>query len=154
MDIYQILQDDHRKVMDTLDRITVTTDAQQRSNRVRQLMSLLLPHASGEETLVYPILRDEAGDADMADHAVAEHHEARVLVNQIAQLECMDPAMIGKVKELRDCLQAHVEEEEGEIFDQLRGVLTDKQAREIGKQFIAFKKQCQTPEGQIRRRAA
>jgi hemerythrin superfamily protein len=140
--------------MDTLDRIAATTDAQQRSKNVRQLMGQFLPHAAGEETLVYPLLRDEAGEADMADHAMAEHHEARTLLNQIAQLDCMDPAMVGKVKELRDCLQDHIEEEEGEIFEQLRGVLTDKQASEIGKQFVAYKKQCRTPEGQIQRRAA
>jgi hemerythrin superfamily protein len=154
MDIFQCLQDDHRKVMDILDQIEATTDSNQRSQGVRMLMSALLPHAAGEETLVYPILRDEAGDAALAEHAMTEHHQARMLLNQIAMMDCQDAGLMPKVQELRQCLKDHIEEEEGEVFNELRGVLSDKHATEIARQFEAFKQQCLSAEGQTFRRAA
>jgi hemerythrin superfamily protein len=154
MDIFQCLQDDHRKVMAVLDQFEATTDNQARSDCVRMLMSEFLPHASGEETLVYPLLRDEAGDAEMADHALGEHHKARVLLNQICMMDCSDANLMSKVQELKACLQDHIAEEEGQIFDELRGVLDNKQATEIARQFMEYKQQCKTQEGQTFRRAA
>lgn len=153
-DIYQCLQDDHRQVMALLDRIEATSDGQQRNEAFRELMSSLLPHAAGEETLVYPILRDQAGDAEEARRAVAEHHQARMLINQIAMMDCMDEQTMAKLKDLRQALQAHIAEEEGTIFAELRRVLSAKQAAEIARQFQEFKAQCHTEAGQINRRAA
>jgi hemerythrin-like domain-containing protein len=69
-------------------------------------------------------------------------------------MDCSDPNLMSKVKELRACLQDHVQEEEGPVFDELRGVLSEKQAQEIARQFIEFKQQCKSEEGQTFRRAA
>lgn len=156
MDIFEIIRNDHRSVMDLMGQLKQTDDlsVQRRSECLRQLKDMLLPHMAGEETLLYPLL-DKAGDQEMYRHANDEHHHARVVFNEILYLpDCNDPGFVGKVEQLQNLLQNHIQEEETVIFNEVRVVTSDHQRQEMGRQFQEFKAQCLSSEGDTDRRAA
>jgi hypothetical protein len=57
-------------------------------------------HATIEEELVYPILRDEI-DSREADEAEQEHDEAKDLIAQVQDLEAGDPELRPLMGQLR-----------------------------------------------------
>lgn len=156
MDIFEIIRDDHRSVMDLMEQLKQTDDlsVQRRSECLRQVKAMLLPHMAGEETLLYPLL-DKAGDQAMSRHANDEHHQARVVFNEILYLPtCNDPSFVSRIEQLQRLLQSHIQAEESVIFDEVRTVTSDHQRQEMGRQFQEFKAQCLSSEGDTDRRAA
>jgi hemerythrin superfamily protein len=77
----------------------------------------LTKHATAEEELFYPAVRDAAADSeDQLDEALVEHASARDLIAQICSMEEGDDLYDAKVKVLSDLVAHHIEEEEGELF--------------------------------------
>ena len=79
-------------------------------------------HATIEEELVYPILRDEL-DADAADHAEEEHAEVKELVAAVQDLEPGDPDLPVLMEQIMRLTAEHVEEEETQIIPRLQSHL-------------------------------
>lgn len=81
--------------------------------RVRKVFaSDLDPHFVEEERYALPMLR-EAGRGDLADKVFAQHEEMR------AMEKALDAPTTGMLVEFVHLLEAHVEFEEGEVWDAL-----------------------------------
>ena len=76
-------------------------------------------HATIEEELVYPILRDEL-DADAADHAEEEHAEVKELIAEVQELEPGDPDLPVLMEQIMRLTAEHVEDEESRIIPRLQ----------------------------------
>jgi iron-sulfur cluster repair protein YtfE (RIC family) len=79
-------------------------------------------HATVEEELVYPILRDEL-DANEADAAEQEHEEAKELVAAVQDLEPGDPELPELMQQLMRVVAAHVDHEESSVIPRLQSHL-------------------------------
>ncbi|HWC11915.1 MAG TPA: hemerythrin domain-containing protein [Acidimicrobiales bacterium] len=79
-------------------------------------------HATIEEELVYPILRDEI-DADAADHGEEEHAEFKELMAAVQDLEPGDPDLPVLMEQLMRTVAEHVEEEETQVIPRLQAHL-------------------------------
>jgi iron-sulfur cluster repair protein YtfE (RIC family) len=79
-------------------------------------------HATIEEELVYPILRDEI-DSREADEAEQEHDEAKDLIAQVQDLEAGDPELRPLKGQLRKSVAEHIDKEEATIIPQLQAHL-------------------------------
>ena len=79
-------------------------------------------HATIEEELVYPILRDEL-DADAADHAEEEHAEVKELIAAVQDLEPGDEDLPVLMEQIMRLTAEHVEEEETTILPRLQSHL-------------------------------
>jgi iron-sulfur cluster repair protein YtfE (RIC family) len=143
MDAFELLKNDHAKVSSLFDQIEPATDAATRQQLFTQLKQELDLHAHIEETILYPALKGAAETSDLTEEAYEEHQEVKDL---LAELEATPPdseEWSDMIVELRENVEHHVEEEEGEMFVKAREVLSAQQLNEISAQMSAEKQQKQ-----------
>jgi hypothetical protein len=75
-DVVDILTTDHHEVLDLLQQIKISADAEERRDLADTVISELLRHLVAEEMYVYPAMKKYLPDGDEAvDHDVEEHKE-------------------------------------------------------------------------------
>ena len=143
MDVFELLKQDHRKVSGIFQQIEAAGagDAAERTQLFAQLKQELDLHAHVEEAFLYPVLKESAETRSIALEAYEEHQEVKDLLAEIEQTSVDDEEWNALVMELKDSVEHHVEEEEGEMFAQARDVLTQEQIDEIGQRIEAAKQQ-------------
>lgn len=119
MDAITLLKQQHKKVKDTLATILETKSPKRRAAMMTEVARELSAHMVIEESLFYPFVQKELGDDDLLAEAYEEHAIARVsLKRALASIET--EAYEAKVTVLKELLEHHVKEEEGELFPDVR----------------------------------
>lgn len=104
----------------------------------------LTKHATAEEELFYPAVREAAADTDdLVDEAVVEHASAKELIAQILAMDADEDLYDAKIKVLSEQIEHHVGEEEGEMFPKARKSGIDLQA--LGEAIQARKDEIDVP---------
>ena len=86
-------------------------------------------HAIEEENVIYPALSENAF-ADQARHFAEEHQEAKTCIYDLRRISSTDAQWLAKAQEFWTKLQAHMREEEDQVFPAFRDTLP---AEENGK---------------------
>jgi hemerythrin superfamily protein len=147
MDAISVLKDDHKLVKRLFREFDGTTDraVKTRERLSGRIVKELSVHAAIEEEILYPRLRDAVRNGDkLADHALDEHQQAKELLARIDGMRGDDPELAATMGELAQAITAHVEEEEGEIFKQLREAVGRDELTEWGGELQAAKKTAPT----------
>ena len=131
-DGFQMLERDHRAVAELFDAYEHGGD----DAVAEQICFELTIHSEIEEQVLYPTLR-EFGDqtSELSDHAEAAHERITNFVGRIGLADHDDK--IGLVEELWAEVDAHVREEETEIFPTMRDLGVDPE--ELGRTLEAAK---------------
>ena len=140
--IYDILIREHKVVADLFQQAL-------RDNSRETLLKIkaeIDPHMAGEEELFYSVLEQKEELLDLVNHAYEEHDEARSIMSELEGMKEKDKNWTSKIKELKESIEHHVEEEESEVFEEARKVISQKKAEEIAQQYLEFK---QTFKGQM-----
>ena len=143
MDAFELLKNDHAKVSALFDQIEPATDATTRQQLFAQLKQELDIHAHIEETILYPALKTEPETSDITEEAYEEHQEVKDLLAELEATPADSEEWSDLIVELRENVEHHVEEEEGEMFPKARTVLGEQQINEIGARLAAEKQQQQ-----------
>jgi len=143
MDAFEMLKNDHAKVSSIFDRLEPATDATTRQQLFTQLKQELDIHAHIEETVLYPALKQAAETRDITEEAYEEHQEVKDLLAELQATPPDSEEWGDMILELRENVEHHVEEEEGEMFKKAREVLSEQQINEIGARMAAEKQQQQ-----------
>jgi hemerythrin-like domain-containing protein len=143
MDAFELLKNDHAKVSTLFDRIEPATDAATRQQLFAQLKQELDIHAHIEETILYPALKAAAETRDITEEAYEEHQEVKDLLNELEATPADSEEWSDMIMELRENVEHHVEEEEGEMFTKAREVLSEQQLNDIGARMSTEKQQKQ-----------
>lgn len=120
---------------------------------VQEICTALTVHAQIEEEIFYPAAREALEDEqDMLDEATVEHASAKDLIAQLQSGDPEDELYDAKVKVLSEYVNHHVEEEEGEMFPQIKEA--DLDLMEIGERLARRKEElmAQSPNGAARSR--
>ena len=117
-DVTKILEQDHRTVEELFAQFEDRGDPR----IAEQICDELTVHAAVEEEGVYPWLHEIDPDAD--HEARREHDEAKALIRQIRAAS--DSELADLVMQLKAAVEHHVQEEESEIFPEMREKLGDK----------------------------
>ena len=141
MNPFTLLKEDHEKVAGILEKIDATTErgVKTREELFTQLKTELEIHAEIEETIFYPALEKHDESRDIALEAVEEH---RIVKQFLAELDSMakdDEIWTAKMTVLKENIEHHVEEEEGEMFSKARKVLTEEEIESLGTRMEAAK---------------
>jgi hemerythrin-like domain-containing protein len=77
-------------------------------------------HTTLEEDVFYPALREAIDDEDLLNEAAVEHETAKMLIEQLENMEPDDPNYFATFTVLGEYVRHHVKEEEGEMFPQAK----------------------------------
>lgn len=121
----EVLMADHRKVEDLFVQYESAKEADDESRRdiAAAVCAELTVHATVEEEIFYPWLREtlDEDDMELVEEAQVEHNGAKDLIAQIQDASEVDAVFDAKVKVLSEYIKHHVKEEENEIFPSVAG---------------------------------
>lgn len=134
-DIYSILRAEHREASDLLKKIEKTKDPEQREELFEEVKEALLLHSKAEEKVFYAELRKHEELRDLIKEAKQEHTKVERQLKALERLDKDDEEFLEKLRELRQDVEHHISEEEGEIFKRARKVIDQDEARSLGQRF-------------------
>ena len=114
--LFAMLKKDHEKVKQLFDQFEKATDSRTRARLVQETLFELDVHATLEERLIYPAIREEIDAEDIMDEALEEHHVAHTLMNELKLMSPSDDRYDAKFTVLGENIKHHVKEEEGSMF--------------------------------------
>jgi ferritin-like metal-binding protein YciE len=115
-DVTGLLADDHRTVLGWFRWYEATTDLAVRARLIARICAALRAHMAGEEEFFYPALHSVDAAAPSTERALAEHAQAKKILDQLEQAPDEAAATGGLVSQLENEIAAHVAEEETELF--------------------------------------
>lgn len=137
MDAFELLKNDHKKVSQLFEEIE-SASGPSKKQLFNQLKSELDLHAHVEEKIFYPALENKEASRDITLEAYEEHKVVKDLLAELASGSPSDE-WNARLKVLRENVEHHVEEEEGELFDKAEDVLSDEQIERLGTDMEAEK---------------
>jgi hemerythrin-like domain-containing protein len=142
MNAFTLLKADHKKVAGILEKIDSTTErgVKTREELFTQLKTELDVHARVEETIFYPELEKADETHDITLEAFEEHRLVKQLLGELETMDKGDEQWTARFSVLKENVEHHVEEEEGEMFPKARKVLSNEQAEILGTRMEEAKK--------------
>src|SRR6185369_16288491 len=118
MDAFELLKKDHEKVSGIFEKLEPTTErgVKTREELFTQLKRELDIHAQIEEQILYPVLKEADETHDITLEAFEEHNVVKQLLAELEELPKDDETWQAKLTVLKENVEHHVEEEEGEMF--------------------------------------
>jgi len=117
-----LLKEDHDKVKKAFKEFEKMDRADTDSCRqmVETVCADLRVHTTLEEEIFYPAVREAIDDEDILNEAAVEHETAKMLIEQLENMEPDDPNYYATFTVLGEYVMHHVKEEEGEMFPQAK----------------------------------
>ena len=134
-DVVDLIMEDHREVERLFERMKSEPD--QRPMLVPVVATLLVAHSRAEESEVYPVAKDEAGEAEEVAHSQEEHAEAEQLLERLRSADHTSTEFDSALEELIKAVSHHVEEEESKVLPGMKERLDDARRAQLGEAFIA-----------------
>ena len=131
---FYLLKNDHQKVAGILEKLEETTERalKTREELFAQLKTELDIHANIEETIFYPVLEKAEESRDITLEAFEEHRLVKQLLAELEESSKDDEQWTAKFTVLKENIEHHVEEEEGEMFTKARKVLSEEEIQTLG----------------------
>jgi hypothetical protein len=145
VDPFKLLKRDHKKVSGLLKELEQTKeqDSSTREQLFQQIKNELEIHTHIEETIFYPALKEEEDTKDITLEAYEEHAAVKRLLEEMSELDASDETWGAKCSVLKENVEHHVEEEEGEMFNKAKKALESDELEELGDQMIQAKNAAQ-----------
>ncbi len=134
---FQQLKKDHKEVQEMIEQLSEmkSSASSKRAELFKKLKMELMPHMKAEETAFYHPLEDKKGTRELAFEGEEEHHVTEFVLRELEESESDKDHWTAKLKVLKDLIEHHVEEEEGEIFESAEKVIKDNEFESIMSQF-------------------
>jgi hemerythrin superfamily protein len=134
MNAFELLKADHDKVGKLLKRIDETTErgVKTREDLFTQVKSELDLHAQIEETIFYPALEEADATRDITLEAYEEHRIVKQLLTELESMSKDSEEWTARFSVLKENVEHHVEEEEGEMFPKAKKVLSKEDQETLG----------------------
>lgn len=132
-----MLKSDHATVKRLLRELDETTEraVKTREALVSRIERELKTHAQVEEEVFYPAflaVTENTEAEDMFYEAAEEHHVADMVLPALKAANPKSHEFAAKAKVLKDLIEHHIREEEGQMFPHARKMFSDAQLRELG----------------------
>ncbi len=147
--ILALLKKDHEQVqslLDTLEKTSKTNEGGTRSEVFAQLADEIRKHSRGEEEVLYPKLENIEETKSMALEAIEEHRVVDELITKIESIPPEEDSWGPTFKVLKENLEHHIQEEEGEMFPRITNLFDASQLIELGREFADVKAKTSTPQ--------
>lgn len=142
-DAITLLREDHRaveKLFKSFEKAGPNA-VKTKARLVQEMIRELTIHASIEEQIFYPTVRQDAADLNASVlEALEEHHVVKWLLSELDGLDPSTERFNAKVSVLMESARHHVREEEGSLFPAVRDELSRKALMDMGEALAAAKK--------------
>jgi hemerythrin superfamily protein len=143
--IVELLRKDHEKVKMLFREFESAEETDEKQNIVRQAITELEIHASAEEQIFYPAVREDSPDAaPNLDESFEEHHVMKFLIGELRDMSPTDERFDAKFTVLTENVKHHIKEEEAELFARARTGRLD--LAELGTQLLKAKASFQSKQ--------
>ena len=143
MDAMSLLKEDHQKVKKMLAELESTTErgVKTREELFTKVKQELVIHEAIEEEIFYPALKQHPKTKEITLEAYEEHHVVNKVMAEIEGVSYDDEKWGAKFKVMKENLEHHIEEEEGEMFKQAKQVFDKDELAQLGDSMIARKEE-------------
>jgi hemerythrin-like domain-containing protein len=143
MNAFTILKSDHEKVAAMLATIEETTEraVKGRDELFARLKAELDLHATIEEQIFYPALEEAEETREITLEAYEEHRLVKQLLSELEAEPKDTEEWTAKFMVLKENIEHHVEEEEGEMFKKARQALSEEEIETLGDSLQQAKQQ-------------
>ena len=136
-----LLKEQHDKVKKALKEFEKLDreDTETQKQLVQTVCEDLKVHTTLEEELFYPAAREAIDDEDLMNEAQVEHETAKMLIEQLENMDDDDPNYHATFTVLGEYVKHHIQEEQGEMFPAAKKAKVDLEA--IGERMRARKEE-------------
>ena len=149
MDALELLTADHNRVRGLFARYREAEEAEkadEMATLAEKIVTELEVHTTIEEEIFYPAVHDMSEElAEVVDEGVEEHHVAKVLIGELATIEAGSDQWKAKLMVLIENVEHHAEEEEQEMFPQIRSSSDATTRESLGQKLEARKSELGAP---------
>lgn len=145
MNAIEMLNKDHEILKALLEELSSTTEraTKKRSDLLARIHHELQIHTTLEEQILYPAIKQVGGKEEekLYYEAKEEHRVVDSLV--LPDLLHTEPGTVefaGRVKVMKELIEHHIEEEEGDLFPRAKKLLGKAVLEELGMAMQAHKK--------------
>ena len=145
MNAFQLLKEDHKKVSGIFQQLEPTTERalKTREELFGKLKQELDIHAQIQETIFYPAIKEAHETREITLEGFEEHHVVKMLLKELEAMPVDTEEWAAKLKVLQENVEHHVEEEEEEMFQKARQVLSEEEINTLGAQMEEMKQRLQ-----------
>jgi hemerythrin-like domain-containing protein len=141
MNAIDLLEEDHRKVKKMLAEGEATTERAEvtRSELYATLRREMEIHERIEEEIFYPALKEHPKARDIVLEGFEEHHVVDEIMGELGETDVTDETWAAKFSVMKENIEHHIEEEEGEMFSKARQAFDNDALDELGARMLELK---------------
>jgi len=138
MEATTLLIQDHETVKKLFKQFEAAGDEAYKTKKeiFERIKTELAIHMDIEESIFYPTVKAQPSEElkDEIREADEEHHVAKLLIAEISRMKPEDEQYDAKVTVLKENIEHHVEEEEGELFPNAKKKLGKELLEQLGEE--------------------
>jgi hypothetical protein len=140
-DAIELLEREHRRFEDLLKQGEETTERARSTRRelLKTLTAELNAHELMEEKVLYPALQAHPQAREIVLEGYQEHHVADLIVQELHDVATNDEVWGAKFKVLKESLEHHIKEEEGNMFRLARGIFARQELRMLAARMLKIR---------------
>lgn len=117
------LKQEHREVIATLKKISITKDLDRKKLLFQEVYDALQAHMIGEEETLYAHLKKDTHELtaeEVAREAESEHLEIKEILSRLKKLDVDSISFDEELKSLESVVGDHILEEESDLFTEAK----------------------------------
>ena len=134
-DATALLMQDHAEVRAMFRQYEMEVDKDVKAALANKICVALTVHAQIEEEIFYPAAGEALEDDGLVNEAIEEHDEMKKKIAEIVESTAAEKTVDGTVKQLMRIVEHHVQEEQTEMFPDMRQAGVD--LMELGRRLTA-----------------
>ena len=149
MDALALLEADHVKVKKLLAELEATTErgVKTRTELFATIKGEMMVHETIEEEIFYPELKAHPKARDIVLESFEEHHVVDLLMSELEGMDVDDENWGAKAVVMKENIEHHIEEEEGEMWTTARRVFDSDELKDLGNRMAERKRSAQRELG-------
>ena len=130
MNAIDLLMKQHGEAKELLSALE-NAEMEDKQELFEKVADALAVHAAIEERHFYPATKDDRTE-DLLQEAVEEHLSVKRLIADLLDMPPSDAQFDAKVKVLKEQVEHHIEEEEGDLFPKVKQAHRTEELEDLG----------------------
>ncbi|MEX2551451.1 MAG: hemerythrin domain-containing protein [Actinomycetota bacterium] len=134
MNALELMKKDHAELKKMMGQLESTTErgVKTREQLFAKIKRELQVHETIEEEIFYPALKEHPKAKELVLEGYEEHHAVDTLVGELETVPFDDERWGAKFTVIKENIEHHIEEEEGEMFSKARQVFDKSELDDLG----------------------